>query len=104
MRMLMFNENMPSSISQVAIIFLIGAVACLSILNIYRGVVPEPRFFILSLVGFALFLIAKISMLRKGKMVSFGSKKMSAPATNLYKIGYWLMIVGVLSTFFGPNT
>ena len=100
----MFNENMPSSISKVAIIVLIGAVAWFSILNIYRGVVPEPRFFLLNLVGFSLFLIGKISMLKKGKMVSFGSKKLSASAKNLYKIGYWLMIVGVLSTFFGPNT
>ena len=99
----MFNENMPSSFSKVAIIGLLGFITWLALLNIYNGVVHEPQFFVVSLVGFSLFLMSKLSLFKKGRLISFGVGNMSTLAANFYRIGYWLMIVGVLGTFFGPS-
>ena len=99
----MFSENMPSSISKVAIIGLLGAVIWFAVLNIYNGVVHEPRFFVVSIVGFSLFLMSKLSMVKKGYLISFGTGNMCTFAANFYRVGYWLMVVGVLGTFFGPS-
>jgi hypothetical protein len=50
------------------------------------------------IVGLLLFLTAKISVIRKRK-ISFGTGLMSEGMANLYRVGYWLMIVGILVTF-----
>ena len=102
-RQRMFSENIPSSISKVAIIGLLGFVAWLTILNIYDGVVHKPQYFVLSLVGLSLFLLSKFSLFKKGHLVTFGTKYMDTLASNFYRVGYWLMVVGVLGTFFGPS-
>lgn len=99
----MFKDNMPSSISKLAIVGLLGAICCLAVLNIYNGVVHEPQFFVVSLGGLSLFMISKLSMFKKGHLISIGTQNMSLMAANLYRVGYWLMVVGVLGTFFGPS-
>ena len=45
-------------------------------------------------IGFCLFLIAKISVMKLGTRVSFGSPKMSTHHRRMYRAGYALMIIG----------
>ena len=42
------------------------------------------------------FLIAKVSVIRRGILVSFGSKRMSRGHRRLYRLGYALMIAALL--------
>ncbi len=46
--------------------------------------------------GFALFLVAKISVFRSGRLVSFGSGPMRPPYRALYRTGYTFMVAGGL--------
>ena len=64
-----------------------------------RGEVRNPAAFGVALVGFALFSIAKLSVILRHRFVSFGSKPMTEGMANLYRAGYWLMIVGIPATF-----
>jgi hypothetical protein len=70
-----------------------------ALLNIRQGQVNNPAAFGVSLVGFLLFGIAKLLVIRQGRRISFGSKPMTERIGNLYRLGYWLVIVGILSTF-----
>ena len=45
--------------------------------------------------GFSLFLKAKISLIRRGKPVSFGARHMSQENRTCYILGYVLMGVGL---------
>ncbi len=50
-------------------------------------------------VGLVLFLWAKISVLKKGKWITFGdsaAREMSRPMARTYYLGYVWMIVGVV--------
>src|SRR5438876_410182 len=49
-------------------------------------------------IGFALFVVAKVSVIRRGYVISFGSRLMSLMFRRLYRLGYGLMIVAVLLT------
>jgi hypothetical protein len=51
------------------------------------------------LVGFALFLRAKVSVYQHGFWFSFGSARMSARMRRLYRLGYCIMIPAALVTF-----
>jgi hypothetical protein len=51
--------------------------------------------FLLYLTGFVSFLIAKISVFRKGIRVSFGAKQMSRFYQSFYISGYILMGIGL---------
>ena len=46
--------------------------------------------------GFALFLIAKLSIIRQGILLSWGSRRMSRGFRTCYRLGYGLMTAGVL--------
>jgi hypothetical protein len=48
--------------------------------------------------GFALFLVAKISMIRSGRLVTLGSRLMRPRYRALYRIGYVLMVAGLIFT------
>ena len=61
--------------------------------------VVNPAVFWLAILGFGLFATAKIAVIRSGRWISFGTAPMSQRAANLYRLGYWLIIVGVLTTF-----
>jgi hypothetical protein len=50
-------------------------------------------------VGFALFVAAKVSVMRRGHLISFGSGLMSLWSRRLYRLGYTLMIGGAVLTF-----
>lgn len=49
-------------------------------------------------IGFLLFFIAKWSVIRKGKLVTFGSSQMPEKYRMCYKSGYVLMIIGFILT------
>ena len=68
-------------------------------INITQRSVPNPAAFGLVIGGFLLFLIAKLSVIRYKQWVSFGASLMTENMGNLYRLGYWLMAVGVLLTF-----
>ena len=50
----------------------------------------------LTLVGFFLFLAAKLSLFYKGIWFSWGTSQMSSTFSTLYKGGYLLMVLGLL--------
>jgi hypothetical protein len=68
-------------------------------MNMADGAVPHPRRFLVVLAGLACFSIAKMSVIARGRLVSFGSRPMSQAMANVYRFGYWLMGVGILVTF-----
>jgi len=49
-------------------------------------------------VGFLLFLIAKLSVIKGGKWTSFGSTQMSHRFRQCYRCGYVFMVAGFVST------
>ncbi len=51
-------------------------------------------------IGLILFLAAKTSLITKGIYVSWGSKLMSPIFRTCYRLGYGLMIIGLLAIFF----
>jgi len=97
----MFRENEFSFFGKAAIYISLILVALSCALNIIKGIVPNPYSFLFVAIGFSLFLIAKISVLSKGVKFSFGTEKMSNLNANLYRFGYWLMVVGTMLTFLG---
>jgi len=65
---------------------------------------PRPWAFPIVFVGFALFLAAKVSVLRKGVLLSFGAtvfENASRPMKVCYAVGWLLMIAGFVLSF-GP--
>lgn len=57
----------------------------------------NPTFSVLFLVtGFLCFFVAKLSVIRTGVWLSFGSRGMSRRNAKLYRIGYALMGFGIL--------
>ncbi|MGH7786271.1 MAG: hypothetical protein ACRERC_05355 [Candidatus Binatia bacterium] len=77
----------------------IVALTVLALINISRGEVPHPFAFGVSVIGFTLFLAAKASVLRRRKWITFGASHMGPLMGNMYRLGYWLIAVGVLATF-----
>lgn len=69
------------------------------VFNITKGQATNPYALFVAFAGFACFSIAKISVISKGHKFSFGTKLMSEGMANLYRLGYWLMAVGVMLTF-----
>ncbi|WP_408095701.1 hypothetical protein ACJVC5_11710 [Peredibacter sp. HCB2-198] len=59
-----------------------------------QGKNPNLWGMIVSLIGFALFLKAKRSVIRKGKLISFGCDLMDQKNTNFYFSGWVLFIAG----------
>lgn len=92
------KEHQPSILLKVFSGLLIAAFATGAILNALYGNVTHPNAFLLVLAGFILFAIGKSSVILK-KKISFGPKLMSENMANLYRLGYWLMIVGLIATF-----
>jgi len=50
------------------------------------------------LLGFVCFVAAKISVIRQGHLISFGSRPMSRGYRRLYRVGYGLMVSAVVLT------
>ncbi|HED35324.1 MAG TPA: hypothetical protein ENJ08_14100 [Gammaproteobacteria bacterium] len=98
---MLFKENKLSLFSRGLIytgLLYIGASATI---NIFQQTVVSPDFFPVVLSGFILFLTAKIQVLVKGPLFSFGSRAMTTRTANIYRSGYWLMGLGICLTFSG---
>lgn len=95
-----FTENELSIFSKIFITLLVIGALFSTFMNILQGQVKNPVSFIVTILGFILFLVSKVSQFRKGKLLSFGTKNMSESMANCYRVGYWLMIVGLVMTFF----
>lgn len=93
------KENEMSIMGKISTILLVFFFAGAAVINIFRNHVPHPYAFIVVLSGFTLFIFTKFSNFRKGKIISFGTVGMSENMENLYRIGYWLMVVGLILTF-----
>lgn len=96
-----FTEHELSLFGKIAVIVLfVVPTICITIQNIIKGEVANPYAFAICIAGFALLFIAKVSLFAKGQWISFGTKKVSENIANLYRVGYWLMAVGLIFTFF----
>jgi hypothetical protein len=95
----MMKENEFSWFGKSVTTLGIAALAIVALVNISRGEVPHPFAFGITVVGFVLFLAAKVSVLRRRKWITFGTDAMRPIMGNMYRIGYWLMAVGILATF-----
>jgi hypothetical protein len=95
-----FTENELSIFAKTAMVFLlIIPVFFITFENIIRGEVYHPYTFAICLIGFALFLTSKISLFINGNWIQFGTKDLTENMGNLYRLGYWLMMVGSIITF-----
>ena len=98
------NENEFSIVGKGATYILVLMAFSSAFFNLYHGTVPSPPVFIVTIIGLVLFLVAKVSMISQGIKFSFGTGNMSTLMANLYRAGYWLMIVGFIATFAGYGT
>lgn len=92
------KENKLSRFGKLFIYLLFFLWVASAVINMKRGHVNHPGAFGVAIVGLSFFLIAKASVIRR-KKISFGTALMSEGMANLYRLGYWLMIVGILITF-----
>jgi len=70
-----------------------------SLINIFSGNIINPIAFSITATWGVLFFISKVSMFRRKIWVSFGTKGMPECMENCYRIGYWLIIAGIIMTF-----
>ena len=91
------NELTPVGKAGVVVLVTLACVAAIS--NIANGTVMNPRAFRIVLAGLVCFVIGKVSVIAQGRWVSFGTGLMSENMANIYRLGYWLMVVGILVTF-----
>lgn len=96
-----FKENEFSWFSK-GIVYIVLSLAFISaIVNIYQGIVVSPESFVLIILGFILFFASKLTVISKTRWHSFGPELMSNSAANIYRLGYWFMVTGILFTFTG---
>lgn len=95
------RENEFSIIGKGAVVIGLAMLVTLVCRNLFAGQVPNPSAFAITLAGFAFFLVAKLSVVRRGHLVTFGPGLMSPGMKNAYRSGWWLMVVGIMVTF-GP--
>ena len=44
-------------------------------------------------------MVSKLAVILYRERISFGTRLMTTPMANMYRLGYWLMVVGILATF-----
>jgi hypothetical protein len=93
------DDNRLSIFSKIFIILLIIFSLIVAILNIVGGTVYNPSAFYFCIFGFLLFSVSKISQYSKGIWFRFGTHGMTNSMANLYRAGYWFMVVGIILTF-----
>ena len=95
-----FTENELSKFGKLAVtlLFVVPAIV-ITIHNILVGEVRSPYAFSITIFGLILFIISKASLISRRKWVSFGTKNLTENMANLYRLGYWLMAVGIILTF-----
>jgi hypothetical protein len=78
---------------------LVALLIGVAIVNIARGEARHPWAFAIVFLGLALFVVSKLSVILHRRQISFGTQLMTTRMANCYRLGYWLMAVGVLVTF-----
>ncbi len=95
----LMKENKPGFVSKILAWILVLLAAFSATYNILNGNVVRPTAFYIVIGGFVLFATGKLSVILKKQRVGFGSKLMSQNMANLYRVGYWLMFVGIVFIF-----
>ena len=95
----MMRENELSQVGKVLVSAIVVVASVGAAIRLGRGEVRHPELLWIVALGLILFLIAKLSVILRGKWISFGSRPMTDAMGNTYRIGYWLMIVGILIMF-----
>jgi hypothetical protein len=98
-RIMAMRENEFTSLGKAVVTLWIAAMSAEALVHVWQREPQRPLAFSIAVVGFLLFLIAKLSVVARKQWVSFGAKLMSPAMGNTYRIGYWLMAVGILATF-----
>ena len=95
-----FTENEFSKFGKLAVtlLFVVPAIV-ITIHNILIGEVSSPYAFTITIFGLILFIISKASLISKRIWISFGTKNLTENMAILYRLGYWLMAVGIILTF-----
>jgi hypothetical protein len=76
-----------------------GFAVVVAVQNATQGVVKRPWCFLIALLGFLCFLFPKLAVMRHKKWLSFGTRLMTEDQANFYRVGYLLIVLGVLFTF-----
>jgi hypothetical protein len=97
----LMKENRISIFGRSLVCVMLAIIFFLALRNLAAGKVIQPKGLFISLAGFVLFAISKLRVIARKKMISFGPKFMNEGGVNLYRVGYWLMAVGVLVVFLG---
>ena len=92
------SRPMKFFISVGLLIFMIVAAAN-AIQNVTHDVAHQPLAFIVVLIGFLCFAFAKLSVIGRTRLVSFGTRSMTEGRANFYRVGYYLMGLGFILTF-----
>ena len=89
----MSQSHAAASMSVVLWLFLVGLglVVLGRALRAYPIVILD-LVFALTCVGFGLFATAKFSLIRRGNLVSFGTRDMTPLNRRLYRLGYVFML------------
>jgi hypothetical protein len=95
----MMRENQLSIVGKVLVSLVVVAVSVGAAIRLGRGEVRHPELLWIVALGLIVFLVAKLSVILRGKWISFGSRLMTGVMGNTYRIGYWLMIVGIVFMF-----
>ena len=94
------KENELSVFGKVAVVLLlVMGLIVPAVRGLAKGEVQHSWAFWLVIVGFLLFVVAKLSAMYRTQWISVGSHRMTNNMANLYRLGYWLMAVGTLLTF-----
>lgn len=90
------RENELSKVGKVLASAIAGVVLLGAAVRLGRGEVRHPESLWIVAPGLILFLVAKLSVIRRVRWISFGSRPMTNAMGNTYRMGYRLMIVGIL--------
>ena len=87
---------------EVSVTLVIAVLGLMAALVLPRYLVQPSRLYsdgaALMGIGWTMVLLAKIHLFRKGTWVSWGSRLMTKPYSILYKMGYVVLIAGVIVT------
>jgi len=75
------------------------ALGVVALVNISIGEVSHPFAFSIVAIGFLLFLMAKLSVVMRRRWISFGPSLMTPGMADAYRVGYWLMVAGIVASF-----
>jgi hypothetical protein len=88
-----------SRFDKIFLVALLSLASLTAVMNIAYGEVKKPLAFWIVILGFILFASAKMSLLLQKKWISFGPSLMTERMSTIYRVGYWLMAIGILLTF-----